>query len=336
MKPLVVITNWVHPEVIEFLSESYEVIPNESRETLPRAEVLSRARHAQALMVFMPDCIDDSFLAECPDLKIVAAALKGYDNFDVDACTQSGIWFTIVRDFLTVPTAELTIGLIIALSRRFFEGDNYIRSGKFNGWRPILYGTGLAGHALGIIGMGAVGQAVAKRVASFDMKVLYTDPLPLPMEKEKAWGLTRVSLEELLAASDFLVPMVPLTAETKYLINARAIAHMRPGSFLINACRGSVVDETAVAEAVASGHLAGYAADVFEMEDWARVDRPSGISGMLLKEERTFFTPHLGSAVDAIRYKIAFEAGENIVQALNGEQPKGAINQPLPRTGLQK
>ncbi|MBF0557810.1 MAG: hydroxyacid dehydrogenase [Nitrospirae bacterium] len=328
MKPLVVITHWVHADVIDFLRGSCEVMSNESRETLPRDEVLLRAQHAQAIMVFMPDRIDDGFLAACPDLKIVGAALKGYDNFDVEACTRRGIWFTIVQDLLTVPTAELTVGLVIALSRRFLEGDRYIRSGKFNGWRPILYGTGLAGRTLGIIGMGAVGQAVAKRLAGFEMKVLYSDSLPLPMNEEKAWGLTRVSLEELLAASDFVVPLVPLTEETKDLINARAIAQMRQGSFIINACRGSVVDEIAVADAVASGHLAGYAADVFEMEDWARTDRPAGIPSMLLENERTFFTPHIGSAVDEIRYKIALEAAENIVQALNGERPKGAINQP--------
>jgi len=162
MKPKVVITHWVHPEVIEFLNQYYEVLPNLTRETLPREEIIRRTRDAEAIMVFMPDHIDADFLDACPKLKIIAAALKGYDNFDIDACTKHGVWFTIVQDLLTIPTAELTIGLLIALSRKILLGDRYIRSGKFRGWRPMFYGTGLNGSTVGIIGMGAVGKAIAK------------------------------------------------------------------------------------------------------------------------------------------------------------------------------
>jgi len=330
MKPQAVITHWVHPEVIELLSQRCVVIPNPTRESLPRGEILQRTKNAQAIMVFMPDMIDEDFLQTCSLLKIVSAALKGYDNFDVEACTRHGVWFTIVKESLTIPTAELAIGLLIALSRRMLAGDRFIRSGRFVGWRPQLYGMGLSGRTLGLIGMGAVGRAVAKRALGLEMTVLYEDITPLPKEQEKAWNLTRLPLEELLARSDFVMPLLPLQPDTFHLINSRTIASMKPGSFLINICRGSVVDELAVAEALASGHLAGYAADVFEMEDWARADRPRFLSQALLENiDHTFFTPHLGSAVDEIRRDIALEAARHILQALNGEKPEGAINSPV-------
>ncbi|MFA6569121.1 MAG: phosphonate dehydrogenase [Victivallales bacterium] len=329
VKHRIVITHWVHPEVIEFLGQKFEIIHNAVRETLPREEILERARDAHAIMVFMPDIVDEDFLSRCPKLKIIACALKGYDNFDVAACTRRGVWVTIVPDLLTTPMAEFTIGLLISLTRRMLEGDSFIRSGKFNGWRPELYGTGLSGRTLGIIGMGAVGQAIARRLTGYGMKVIYSDPLPLAKEKEQACELTRVPFRDLLACSDFVVPLVPLKLETMHLINATAISRMKPGSFLINACRGSVVDEQAVADALASGHLAGYAADVFEMEDWARTNRPRSIPQELLDNaKQTFFTPHLGSAVDDVRRDVAMEAAHSILQAFNCKTPQGAINQP--------
>jgi phosphonate dehydrogenase len=332
MKPRVVITHWVHPEVVELLSQQCVLLSNPTRESLPREEVLRRTEDAQAIMVFMPDRIDEAFLQACPNLKIVSAALKGYDNFDVEACTRHGVWFSIVKESLTIPTAELAIGLLIAITRRLRSGDRIVRSGEFMGWRPQLYGMGLSGRTLGLVGMGAVGQAVARRAVGLEMKVLYEDIVPLSKEKEEAWGLTHVPLEDLLAKSDFLMPLVPLKADTFHLIDSRTIARMKPGSYLINICRGSVVDEEAVARALASGHLAGYAADVFEMEDWAREDRPRSIPQALLDDtDHTFFTPHLGSAVDEVRREITLEAARHILQALHGQKPAGAINSPVPK-----
>lgn len=330
MKPKVVLTHWVHPEIIEMLETVADVVPNDTRDTLPRAEVLRRAQDADALMVFMPDSIDAAFLDACPKLRVVGAALKGYDNFDVDACTRRGIWFSIVPDLLTIPTAELTIGLLLGLTRHVLAGDGRIRSGAFGGWRPELYGCGLTGRTLGIIGMGAVGRAIAKRLAGFDMQLVYSDKNALDPELERAWGARRVTLDELLAASDFVVPMLPMTAETQHLIDAGALAKMKRGSYLINACRGSVVDELAVVDALASGRLAGYAADVFEMEEWTRPDRPASIPQALIDNTaQTLFTPHLGSAVREVRLAIEREAARNIMQALSGRRPDGAINSPL-------
>jgi phosphonate dehydrogenase len=277
--------------------------------------LLLRAKDADALMVFMPDSIDADFLGRCQKLKIVSAALKGYDNFDVDACTQRGIWFSIVPDLLTIPTAELTIGLLLGLTRHLMEGDRRIRSGRFQGWRPELYGIGLTGRTLGIVGMGAVGQAIAKRLSTFDMKLVYCDNVALIGDLEQTWGARRLNLDELLATSDFVVPMLPMTPQNLHLINA---------------CRGSVIDESAVVEALRTGRLAGYAADVFEMEEWARPDRPESIPQALLENaSQTFFTPHLGSAVKEVRMEIERQAATNILQVLAGERPVGAINNPL-------
>lgn len=332
MKPKVVITHRVHLEVIEFLAGHCEIVPNTTVERLSREEILRRAQDADAIMTFMPDSVDADFLDACPRLRVVGCALKGYDNYDVNACTQRGIWITNVPDLLTIPTAELTIGLLIGLTRNVLAGDRFVRSGQFNGWRPTLYGAGLTGKTLGIIGMGAVGQAMATRLQGYEMNLLYADPRPLDPALEARWRLTRVDFGALLRESDFVVPMVPYRPETQHLINANALAAMKEGAFLINACRGSVVDEEAVSDAIESGKLAGYAADVFEMEEWARPDRPRTIPQRLLDDPaRTLFTPHIGSAVDSVRLQIEMEAATNILQALSGEQPQGAINQPLMR-----
>jgi phosphonate dehydrogenase len=171
MKPKVVLTSWVHPEVINRLAEHCDVVPNTTRERLSREEILSRAKDADAIMTFMTDSVDDAFLAACPRLRVVACALKGYDNYDVDACTLRGVWLTNVPDLLTIPTAELTIGLLIGLTRKILQGDRLVRSGSFDGWRPVLYGAGLTGRTLGIIGMGAVGQAIAARLQGYELKL---------------------------------------------------------------------------------------------------------------------------------------------------------------------
>jgi phosphonate dehydrogenase len=332
MKPKIVLTHRVHPQVIERLAAHAEVIPNTTSETLACEEILRRAKDAEAIMTFMPDRVDEAFLRACPQLRVVGCALKGYDNYDVEACTRHGVWITNVPDLLTVPTAELTIGLLIGLTRNVLAGDRFVRSGEFNGWRPALYGSGLTGRTLGIIGMGAVGQAIAVRLQGYEMNLLYADPRPLTPELEAQWRLTRVNLDALLRQSDFVVPMVPYRPDTLHLIDAQALASMKDGATLINACRGSVVDEAAVADALASGKLAGYAADVFEMEEWARAERPRAIAPRLLADTaRTLFTPHIGSAVDSVRLAIEMEAAANILQVLAGDVPRGAINRPLAR-----
>lgn len=323
----VLVTHWVHPEVLTLLESHCTVRANPERDTWSPAQVRAAARDCHAMIAFMPDTVDEAFLADCPRLKIVAAALKGSDNFDIEACTRRGIWFTRVPDLLTVPTAELALGLMIGVARHVLAGDDHIRSGSFAGWRPALYGTGLHGATLGLIGLGAVGRALAERASACGMKVVYTDPLPPAANWDGRRTAEPVPFEALLARSDYVLPLVHLMPSTRHLINAAALACMKRGAYLVNAGRGSVVDEAAVAASLAAGHLAGYAADVFEMEDWALEARPRTIHPALLADRaRTLFTPHLGSAVDAVRRDIALEAAHNVLDAFAGRRPRGAMN----------
>src|SRR5438477_4258899 len=219
------------------------------------------------MLGFMTDCIDSAFLAKCSNLRIIASVLKGFDNLDIEACTREGVWLTVVSDQLTAPTAELTIGLMIAVSRHMVQGDDYVRR-NYQGWRPILYGRGIEHSTVGILGMGAIGQAVAKRLRAFECRVVYFDECPISPQRAASLGVQLNFFDELLRSSDFLVITLPLNQRSKHLINAEAIARMKTSSYLINPARGSIVDEEAVAAALADGKLAGYAADVFEMEDW--------------------------------------------------------------------
>jgi phosphonate dehydrogenase len=329
MRSKIVITQWVHPEIIDFLSEFSQVIPNQTKKLLPQKKILELCSDAQAVMVFMPDKIDDSFLSKCSELKIVSAALKGYDNFDVQACSSRGIWFSIVPDLLTDPTAELAIGLLINIARNMNIGNQIVKSGQFNGWRPRLYGKGLDGSTVGIIGMGKVGLAIASRLQGFNTRVLFSDPYREIAPVIGNVPLEKVELSTLLSASDFIVVATPYTPSTLHCINDITLKHIRPDAFLINIGRGSCVDEKAVSNALNNNQLAGYAADVFEFEDWARQDRPKTICESLIHSDRTYFTPHLGSAVDQVRYDIAMQAAVNIKDALFGKAPRDAINNPI-------
>lgn len=323
----IVLTHKVHDEVLEYLAPCGELIANQTAETLPREEVMRRAAAADALMAFMPDKVDAAFLAACPRLKIVAAALKGFDNFDAAACAARGVWLTAVPDLLTVPTAELTIGLLIGITRQIRQGDGWVRSGRFAGWRPEFYGLGIAGSTIGIIGMGAIGRAVAERLRGFGARILYTDRTQIDSDSEARLGLSWCDLEELLRQADAAILALPLTAETRHLINTDRLKLTKRGAFLVNPCRGSVVDETAVLAALQAGQLAGYAADVFEMEDWARDDRPTTIEPALLARPDTLFTAHMGSAVRRVRLAIELRAAANIRQALLGQRPDDAVNE---------
>ena len=327
-RPKVVVTNWVHAEVVEVLKAHCRVDANPTREPWSPEELTARAADADALITFMTDTVDAAFLARCPSLRVIACALKGADNFDIEACSRRGVTVTIVPDLLTAPTAELTVGLMIALARNILAGAALVREGRFRGWRPTLYGRGLDGSAVGIAGMGAVGQALARRLRAFRCTLSYCDQRPLPSEQEDALGLTRRSFDALVARSDYLVLTLPLTPTSLHLVDADVIARMKPGALLINPARGSIVDEAAVADALESGQLGGYAADVFEMEDWARPDRPREVEPRLRAHPRTVLTPHLGSAVEIVRRDIAMSAAHDVLSVLAGERPSTAINGP--------
>jgi phosphonate dehydrogenase len=323
-RPRIVVSNWVHDDALARLAAIDEVDANRAREPWSRAELAERVAPADALLAFMTDHVDADFLAACPRLKVIACALKGADNFDVEACTAAGVWVTIVPDLLTEPTAELAVALALGLGRRLREADALMRAGTFAGWRPILYGIGLDRSVVGIVGLGAVGSAIARRLAGFGCCLLGVDP-----GRAVPPGVARCDLVTALVTSDYLILAVPLAADTFHLIGRDALGRVKGGALLVNVGRGSVVDEAAVADALANGTLGGYAADVFEMEDWARPDRPRTIEPRLLSHPRTLFTPHLGSAVDRVRRDIALQAADDIADALCGRAPRHAVNEPV-------
>lgn len=330
-RPRVVVTHWVHPEVAGYLAGFCDaVIPSRQEGVWPRQKVADLAAEADGLIACMADSIDEAFLSGCPQLRVVSATLKGYDNFDADACSRHGAWLTIVPDTITAPTAEMAIGLAIGLMRRIPQGDTRVREGGFAGWRPQLYGATLSGATVGIMGMGQLGQAVARRLAGFDAEIVYHDERALDAGTERELAASYRGLEQAAGASDLLIVALPLTSRTRHLINPGLIGRMRPGAFVVNVGRGSVVDEDAIADALDAGRLGGYAADVFAMEDWLLPGHPAAIPDRLLRHPRTLFTPHLGSAVDDVRRRMSLQAARQVRQVLDGRRPDHAVNLPQP------
>ncbi|MGI9387284.1 MAG: phosphonate dehydrogenase [Methyloligellaceae bacterium] len=329
MRPKVVVTGPIFDEVAEYLTRHCELVANTGVDPWPRDELLARLDSARAMLAFMHDSVDADFLSRSAgSLGIIACALKGCDNFDVDACTRHGVWLTVVPDLLTEPTAELAVGLLIALARNIRPGDHIVRSVGFEGWRPILYGKGLRQSTVGIVGAGKVGRTLAHYLQGFGCRLVYFDAAALPEAKERRLGMIRMPLEDILKTSDFVVMCLSLDDTTFHMLNEERLKLMKPGAYLINVSRGSTVDEGAVADALECGQLAGYAADVFELEDWAQPQRPRAVDPRLLAPDApTLFTPHLGSAVMGVRLEIEMRAARSIVQFLEGKVPDGAVNQ---------
>jgi len=277
--------------------------------------IAGEAADAFALCFFVPDHIDARLLSRLPQLRILAGFGKGYDNVDVAAATARGVWVTNVPDALTAGTADLAWALLLGLARGVRSGDALVRSGRFAGWSAgAPLGTSVSGKTLGIVGYGAIGRAIARRASGFDMRVLHCD-------------LTSgTPLDELLRSSDFIVLALPLTDASRHLIDARHLERIRPSAYLVNVARGSVVDEAAVAAALERGALAGYASDVFEVEDRQYDDRPRQIDPRLLAAEHTLFTPHAGTATREDRGRLALVQAQSVLDALAGRRPATAVN----------
>ena len=309
----IVVSQPVHPEVLSRLQAAGTVVMNPGPEPWSEEELAQHLREADAWMAFMTDRIDAQVLQRAPRLRTVACALKGYDNFDLQACDRAGVQVSFVPDLLTEPTAELAIGLAIAAARHVMEGDRRVRSG-FAGWRPALYGTGLHGSTVAVVGLGAVGKAIVDRLQGFGCtEILGVDP------SARDPRARATSLGDALAQAHYALLAVPLSAASRHLLDDRALARLQPGLVMVNVGRGSVVDEAAVARALDEGRLGAYAADVFELEDWNLPDRPSAIPERLLRHPRTVFTPHLGSAVGKVRLAIESRAASNLIAALHGQ-----------------
>jgi phosphonate dehydrogenase len=326
-KPKIVVTNLIFPETRQLLDRHASVEQNESQDPWSPAEVTERCRNAFGVLTFMTDLIDRRFIEACPDLRIVGAALKGFDNVDVAACTDAGVWVSIVPDLLTVPTAELAVGMMLSLGRSIPAADDQIRSSGFSGWRPSFYGAGLAGSTVGIFGFGCVGRAIAERLTGFHCRILAWDAAVAEPPESLACNVTMADRDRLLAESDFLVLALPLNPETLHTFDRGTIARVKRGARIVNPARGSLVDEAAIADAIDAGHLAGYAADVFECEDWAREPRPNEIEPRLRRRGApTVLTPHIGSAVTSVRKEIERSAAESIIDVINGRIPRYAVN----------
>ena len=326
--PKVVVTSRAFPETLAMLEEApLRVVANSGDEPWSPAELAAHCTDADAMMCFMPDTVDEEFLAKCPNLKIIGCALKGFDNFDIDAATKRGVWVTFVPGLLTEPTAELAVGMIIAANRNVRAGDEVVRSGQFKGWRPILYGRGLHNATVGIWGFGAVGQAIAARLAGFSCAAIRTNDVVARPEIAASLGVEETCFEAVMGC-DVVVTAVPLNDATHHGIDQGVIAgHMSERTLLCNISRGSVVHEQAVAEALHAGDLGAYAADVFEFEDWALPDRPLSIAPELLAAPNTLFAPHLGSAVIEVRQGIEASAAATIVEWAQGvAPPSNALN----------
>ena len=329
MAKKIVVAQPLHESVLKRLQQHATVFMNSGPDPLSERELAEWCKDADAVMIFMTEQINDGFLQQCSKLKIVAGALKGYNNIDVAACGQRGILVTVVPDLLTEPTAELAIGLMIAVSRNLSAGDRYVRSGAFQGWRPRFYGGSLSKANVLIIGAGAVGQAIMRMLSGFDCKVTYVDTKPLKAEQEERLSCQCGELKSSLSQADFVVLAIHLTPDTKHLVDREFLSGMKKGSYLINPARGSVVNENDVATALESEHLGGYAADTFEMEDWALSDRPVEIPPALRQSEYTVLTLHIGSAVARIREEIEMSAADSIIQVLQGKFPDTVVNRKL-------
>jgi lactate dehydrogenase-like 2-hydroxyacid dehydrogenase len=326
-RPLVFVAQWMPAAGVDRLREHCDLDESGSLGPMPRDEFRARASRADALIAFVSDHVDARLIDDAPSLRVVASFGKGFDNIDVAACTHRGVLVTINPEALTESTADLALGLILAARRNLVAGDRQVRSGRFRGWHPKdLLGREFQGSALGIVGFGAIGRAIARRALAFGVRVSYFDPVRRP-EFESGSGVDYREFDDLLARSDTVVLAADLRPENRHLIGCEAIGRMKRDALLVNVGRGSLVDEAAVAEALDRGALGGYAADVFEFEDESIPDRPRSIHpDLVARADDTVFTPHIGTGTVEARERLAISTADQLLSALRGEAPSGAVN----------
>lgn len=321
MRPRVFVTQPVAASAIERLRAvaDVDVNPDASR-ALSKAELLAEARSHDILFCLLLDRLDRDVIAENPKLRMIATMTITPPDIDVAEATRRRIPVSVVpRALLNDATADLTWALLLAVARRVVEGDQLVRRGIFPGAQSsYLLGGGVSGKTLGIVGMGGIGRAVARRAHGFSMPVLYHDPRRLPAAEEQRLGATWTALDRLLAESDFVSLHVNLAPETRHLIGARELGLMKSTAYLINASRGPIVEERALARALAERRIAGAGLDVFEHEPQ--------VDAELRKLPNAVFTPHVGSAVGALREQMANVVVDNILAVLEGKLPPNCYN----------
>lgn len=319
MKPKVLVTRKIQERPLLLLKEHAEVTLNLEDRAMTPDEIIAHLPGKVGLLAAGGDPISAKLLEAGRDLKIVANNAVGFNNIDLAAATRLQIAATNTPEVLTDTTADLTFALMLGVARRIGEAERFVRAGKWVGWHPnLLLGSDVHGKTLGVVGLGRIGSAVAKRALGFNMEILYNDIRKIEPGLIDMLRAKFLPLRELLANSDFVTLHVPLNPETTHLIGREELRQMKKTAFLINASRGPVVDEKALVETLQSGMIAGAGLDVFENEP--------RVSPELLKMENVLLVPHIGSATFATREKMSLVAVKNILATLQKEIPPNILN----------
>ncbi len=319
MKPTIVITREIFDDVIDYLRQHCDVDSNQADVPYTTEALAAKLAGRDGLMCALTDRVDAALIARVPQLKAVANIAVGYNNIDVPACTARGIKVTNTPGVLDDSTADLAFALMLSTARRLTEVESYIRKGEWTGWKLKQWlGVDVHHATLGIIGMGRIGQAIAKRAAGFDMKVIYCNRHRVAPEIEQRLSATHASMDELLSRSDFIILQMPYSPATHHLIGAAQLAKMKPSAILINSTRGGVVDDAALIEALKNGTIRAAGLDVFENEP--------KLNPAFLELKNVVLAPHIGSSTEATRRAMAMLAAKNLVAALSGQQPPNWVN----------
>jgi glyoxylate/hydroxypyruvate/2-ketogluconate reductase len=316
-KPRVVVTRRLYPSLIDELKSLYTLDDNQGDRLLSPQELAQRLATADGALTFTTEKIDEAVLAGATRLKVVANVAVGFNNFDLQACSRHGVIATNTPDVLNESVADHAFALLLAAARRVCESERWLRAGHWKRWEFDQFpGADLHGRTLGIIGLGRIGHAIARRATGFAMRVLYNDVAPLPAGQEG--GAQWAGRQDLLRQADHVIVMVPYLPGTHHLIGAAELALMKPTAVLVNLARGGVVDDAALIKALRDGRLAAAGLDVFENEP--------ALSPGLLELENVVMTPHIASSTRATRTAMARLAMRNLAQALAGERPPCLLN----------
>jgi gluconate 2-dehydrogenase len=319
MKPKILVTREVFDETLEYLGEHCEVEANQPDVPFDPDTLARRLAGKTGLMCALTDRVDEKLLDRVPGLKAIANIAVGYNNIDIAACTARGVAATNTPGVLDDSTADLAFALMLATARRLTEVEHYVRDGQWTGWHLKQWlGVDVHHATLGIVGMGRIGQAIARRAAGFDMKILYSNRRRVAADVERRLDATYVARGVLLAQSDFVILQVPYSADTHHMIGAAELASMKPTAILVNTARGGVVDDAALIDALKTGTIRGAGLDVFENEP--------AINPGFLGLRNVVLAPHVGSSTEATRRAMAMTAAKNLVAALTGKTPANLIN----------
>ena len=315
----ILVTGEIPQKGLDLLIQKHEVEVFPGEKLISEEELKEHIQDKDALLSLLSTSVTKEIIDLAPNLKIIANYGAGFNNIDFDYAASKGIPTTNTPIASTAATADLTIALLLAIARRVVEGDEVCRTVGFNGWAPLFFrGREVTGKTIGIVGFGQIGQAVAKRAAAFDLKVLYYSPHQKSEEIERSLNATYVSFEELLTQADFITLNCSYNPTMKHMFSRKQFEMMKRTAYLINCSRGPIVEETALIESLEEGLIEGAALDVFEFEPH--------IGDGLKKLENVVLTPHIGNATFEARDAMAVMAAGNIIKVLNNEEPSYVVN----------